>query len=170
MGLWAARDRLGCRCARGGGVAPALRDRLGPRALLGALGCSGLLLALVAAARDPWSAAALLGLALVPESAAYLLFVTRSQEVAPRAITGRYFGVVQTALAALLPLGALLGGLLVAGVGARAGIALVGLGLAAAAGGGFVAGRRDGRDGGEVMSAETVRRRPYVTVHSLQYP
>ncbi|HEX6739157.1 MAG TPA: MFS transporter [Vicinamibacteria bacterium] len=114
-------------------LAPRFGPGLAPRALLGQLAVSGLLLAAIGPLHALWPAAALLGLAHVPESFCYLVFATESQRRVPAGLLGRYYGVAMTVLAAALPAGNLLGGLLVARLDPRWGVALVGGGYVAAA-------------------------------------
>ncbi len=122
----------------GAALTPRFRSRLTPSVAHGLLCISGALLVAVGLLDHLWVVTALLGLALIPESAVFLVFSTRSQQEMPRHMVGRYFGTVFAALSILLPAGNFLGGVLASGPGARTGVAVVGFGFVVAASSGWL--------------------------------
>lgn len=107
-------------------VTPKIGPRLTPRLVLVLLAWSGLLLLALGLAGNIWVAAVLVGLALIPETLAYLVFTTESQRRIPRDRMGRFYGVVMTGIAAALPVGNFLGGIFADNVPPTTAVAITG--------------------------------------------
>ena len=150
-GYGALVTATGVGALAGVALAPRFGPRLTLRALLLQLAVAGLLLAAIGPLDAFWPATVLLALAHVPESFAYLVFASESQRRVPTRLLGRYYGLAMTVLAAALPAGNLVGGLVAARLDPRAGVVLVGAGFVAAALAGLI---------GAALPRRTSGRRP----------